>query len=203
MTKIKDSEIILEALNQAEHKDGSKFLRILLIKGLMCCVILFFLLGLIVLVRMITLSLHPILSFVLMFSIPSISSIVLCALLLKIPFFQLPRTKEAIYVQQGKVFFCSQEKNKYHVTDKYYYINNIKTIKKHPFVWSITCDASYTCYEGSVSKSQYLKTQKEKLTSLVDKQTTTNTIQIGRLYNKQTEHQLEQVFTHLSEPKEQ
>jgi|AKZA01.1.fsa_nt_gi hypothetical protein len=183
-----DKKVVLMDLITAIPKNISKYILVLLIKVLMAIVTIFILLGLIIMTSHLTHSLHGILSLVLLFLVPIISTILLWALLLRIPFFQLPRTKEVLYVSDEKIFFCSQIRSRYNTRDNYYYIDSISEVKKHLFVWTITGNIQKETYTGHITDSRYQKQQKEVLISLVDKPTELTTIRIGRLYDHHQEH---------------
>lgn len=194
MNTSNDKKVKLMELMTVIPKNISKYILVLLIKVLMAIVTIFILLGLIVTTSHLTQSLHGILSLVLLFIVPIISTILLWALLIRIPFFQLPRTKELLYVSDGKIFFCSQIRSRYNTRDSYYYIESISEVKKHLFVWSITGFIKKETYTGNINASRYQKQQKEVLISLIDKPTQIATVKIGRLYDQYHEHCIDELL---------
>lgn len=189
-----DKKIMSTELNTAIPKNISKYILILLIKVLMAIMTIFILLGLIIMTSHLTQSLHGILSLVLLFIIPIISTILLWALLLRIPFLQLPKTKEVLYVREGKLYFCSQIRTRYNVKDNYYCIGSISQVKKYLFVWTITGNIQKETFMGHITDSRYQKQQKEVLISLVDKPAQLTTIRIGRLYDYHQEGHIDDIM---------
>lgn len=177
-------------------KDFNKYILVLLFKWLIGCLTALFLLGLVVIIGHFIQPLDGIISIVILIVVPVIITIIFWCLLVRIPYIQLPTTKETIYIIDGKLFFCAQTRNRYHVVDNYYYIHKIMSVKKYPFVWTITCNSSHCCYDGNISKSKFTK-PKGILKHLKSLQSINHTIKIGRLYNKKNEKILENMFNRL------